>query len=280
MAKRRYAIDGTKVARWCKEGRGQGTGRDYQPWLTIHDISSRVRSSRVLGWTTGRLHHCLSDHETNLFYLYDWMDCITDIREQFPLDQELTMKIAESIGVKHPRCPASTDINVMTTDFVLDMETPRGRRILARTVKPSADLASARTIEKLEIERRYWSAQGVDWGIVTERDMPKQFVANIRWVHDARTLDLDPSLPPDYWPEKTKTFLECWQKKAGTTRLKDFLRELGENEGFVVGTPLAVIRHLVAQKILTADMNLNLDFTGPLSQLTLASTDAMERRLA
>jgi hypothetical protein len=35
MAYRRNSVDEAKIARLCKEGRGQGHGSEYLPWLTI-----------------------------------------------------------------------------------------------------------------------------------------------------------------------------------------------------------------------------------------------------
>ena len=33
-----------KIQKWIKEGRGQGFGNSYKPWLTIRDVSSEGRS--------------------------------------------------------------------------------------------------------------------------------------------------------------------------------------------------------------------------------------------
>jgi hypothetical protein len=87
MAKRRYSFDEATLARFLKEGRGQGAGGSYKPWLTIQDVPSQGRTARPTGWKTGRLHH-LSDIETALFYLLDWEDHVLDIREQFPSTRE------------------------------------------------------------------------------------------------------------------------------------------------------------------------------------------------
>jgi hypothetical protein len=76
-----------KYQRFLNEGRGQGTGADYKPWLTINDYPSMGRVSRVLGWKTGRVHHLFTDIQTRYFYLLDWSDQVTDIRECFPLLQ-------------------------------------------------------------------------------------------------------------------------------------------------------------------------------------------------
>ena len=37
-----------KIQKWIKEGRGQGFGNNYKPWLTIRDVSSEGRSHRVV----------------------------------------------------------------------------------------------------------------------------------------------------------------------------------------------------------------------------------------
>ena len=63
----RYGFDEAKIARFRKEGRGEGFGADYKPWLTARDVPSRGRSHRVLGVTTGRVHHLLSDIERRAF---------------------------------------------------------------------------------------------------------------------------------------------------------------------------------------------------------------------
>lgn len=63
MARQRYGIDEDRIARLQKEGRGQGRGADYHPWLTIQDVPSQGRSHRLKGIKTGRVHHLLSDIE-------------------------------------------------------------------------------------------------------------------------------------------------------------------------------------------------------------------------
>ena len=57
MGKRRPAWDYQHYLRYLKEGRGQGTGADYKPWIYIHDFPSRGISARIPGRTTGRIHH-------------------------------------------------------------------------------------------------------------------------------------------------------------------------------------------------------------------------------
>ena len=53
MAKRKTDWDEDKLKKWIQEGRGQGEGKEYKPWLTVTDFSSRGRCSRLKGIKTG-----------------------------------------------------------------------------------------------------------------------------------------------------------------------------------------------------------------------------------
>ena len=104
MGKPRAQWNWNTYHRWIQEGRGRGEGKDYVPWLTIHDLASRGISSRVPGMTTGRMHQLLSGLETAMFYILDASDLAKDIREQFPLlPLEKTLRIADEMGIRHPR---------------------------------------------------------------------------------------------------------------------------------------------------------------------------------
>lgn len=146
----------TKFARWIKEGRGQGRGRDYKPWLTVRDIPSRGRSHRVRGYKAHRTHHLFSDLELSVFLLLEWHPETTDIREQFPLPLDVTTALAEDAGIRHPA--VSGVMQYMTTDFRVSSSSP-DRPEFALQAKMQADLSDSRTIEKLELERRYWETQ-------------------------------------------------------------------------------------------------------------------------
>lgn len=71
MAKRRYGFDEAKIQRYFAEGRGTGNLAAYKPWLTIQDVPSSGRVSRISGWKTARIHHLLSDGETGLFLMFE-----------------------------------------------------------------------------------------------------------------------------------------------------------------------------------------------------------------
>ncbi len=132
MAKRRYSFDEEKISRFLKEGRGQGHGAQYSPWLTVQDVSSLGRATRIHGRKTEREHHLLSDIETSVFLLLDWSDAVIDIREQYPLDREETRRIAAEMGVRHPFDTLGKCDIVMTTDFLVDVQTSNGPQLHVR----------------------------------------------------------------------------------------------------------------------------------------------------
>ncbi|MDN5645297.1 MAG: heteromeric transposase endonuclease subunit TnsA, partial [Acinetobacter sp.] len=91
-----------QISKRIKDGRGQGMGKDYQPWLTIQDVPSRGVSHRIYSHKTQRVHHLLSNLELYVFLILDWSSSVLDIREQFPLNIDDTREICLEHGLRHP----------------------------------------------------------------------------------------------------------------------------------------------------------------------------------
>ncbi|MCA1636557.1 MAG: TnsA endonuclease N-terminal domain-containing protein [Acidobacteria bacterium] len=157
---------------------------EYKPWLHIQDVPSKGLSSRVRGWKTGRVHHLLSLLELTDFYVLEWSLDVTDVREQFPLlPLEETLAIAQSCGIRHPADPKTKHPVVMTTDFINTVRRGPVDFDESRTVKYKSDLLKQRTLEKLEIERRYWEARKIRLKVVTEDGIPAALAKNVEWLH-------------------------------------------------------------------------------------------------
>ncbi|MFZ5969410.1 MAG: TnsA endonuclease N-terminal domain-containing protein [Bacillota bacterium] len=178
-----------KMKRWIKEGRGKGEGAEYKPWIEIYDCPSIGKVRRIKGWKTNRVHHFLSSLESNYFYMLEWSDNVVDIREQFPLDLEITMEIAAIQKIRYPLDPVSRYPNVQTTDFLITKEYEDSSKLLARTIKYEKDLDKRRVREKFRIEKLYWQERKIDWGVVTEKSFSLPLLNNIKYVHKYKTLD-------------------------------------------------------------------------------------------
>lgn len=266
MAKHDYRIDEKKVARFIAEGRGQGSGKTYKPWLTIQDVPSEGRTHRPFGWKTERVHHLLSDIEYRTYLLLNWSPEVTDIREQFPLDRKKTVAIATEMAVNHPRQPGCTEPMVMTTDFLVVAQKGKTRQLTACSVKPAKDLDDPRVVEKLEIERRYWNAESVDFIISTETTLPMAAVQNLDWFYSAWDLS-DINEPHEgYHEDFAMRFLRSLPAAEDPRSLAQYCADLDQRLDADPGTALLVCRHLLAHRRLTVDLHQPKLWKLPISQ--------------
>ena len=245
MAKRKRANTEKQTDKKKKEKRGEGQFNQYKPWLTIQDVASDGLSTRLVGKKTGRMHHLLSTLELNYFHILEWSDEIIDIREQYPLDLSETIAIAQEINVCHP--PRSDPKNpvVITTDFLLTLRQPIGTKEIARTIKYSKDLADRRILEKFEIERLYWQERKIDWGIVTELDINKILVKNLKWLYRYREIKSLPDLIDSKQISKLSEYMFQFVSEKQLA-LKSIAQNCDEKFSLPLGTSLAVVRYLLA----------------------------------
>lgn len=272
----RYGFDEAKIARFCKEGRGEGFGADYRPWLTVRDVPSRGRSHRIAGVVTARVHHLLSDIERRAFLIYDFRDDVRDIREQFPLDLDQTRSIAEAAGIRHPVDSKSRVDLVQTTDLIIDLERDGKIVTIARTIKPAEDLGKPRTIEKLEIERRFWAAQGVDWAIVTERELPTVLCRNLELLQGCHSLD-DLNQPFEGYYRERAGLIAAELDRWPTATLQEFCQAMEARLGLDPGGALLLVRHLLATKVWRVKVMQPIVDTMPMNAFRHPSRTGMRR---
>jgi hypothetical protein len=242
MAKHRKTWNNKTFNKYLREGRGQGVGADYLPWIRIQDFPSIGMVSRVSGTTTGRIHHLMSNLELSLFYLLDWSDDVLDIREQYPLtDLTQAIDIAEKANIRYPYDPKSGFPYVLTSDF--HIETKQGTMVVS--VKPSSELGKPRVREKLEVERRYWTMRGVDWSVATENEINKTKASNIEWLAQAKDLT---SFGLSEITQYTccEYFLESYQ--ADYISLAVLFKAVEMAFGLVAGMGLNIYKHLIYWK--------------------------------
>ncbi len=268
VGKRRSVINERTIKERLKEGRGQGRGASYKPWLCIQDVPSQGLVTRVKGWKTDRCHHLLSKLECQYFYILEWSPMVCDIREQFPLELNETLDIAKRLGVPHPANPRTRQPIIMTTDFVNTIDQAGKLIDHARSIKYSQELSSDRTLEKLEIERRYWSEREVDWGIVTEHEVEQILAANVSWVHVYRDASaLSPTT--DELIRRVETRLTP-QVNEQRSPLRDLTDACDDQLGLSPGTSLSIVRHLIANRRWQVDMMQAIDTSQPLVLLSPA----------
>ncbi|AJJ01226.1 hypothetical protein BZ21_3160 [Yersinia pseudotuberculosis] len=183
MSKKRQLETQADFQRALKNRYGLGEGNSYKPWLRVQDVSSYGNSAKIRGIKTNREHHTLSEHETCFFYIAEFCDSVIDIREQFPLlPIGLSLKIAKTLGIEHPKIPNTSSYNVMSTDFVLTIQRDGLISYDAVSVKPINKLSDKRTAEKLEIERLWWQLQGIPFHLFVATEQNRTQSQNIEWA--------------------------------------------------------------------------------------------------
>lgn len=186
-----------KTARRHKEGRGTGIGADYKPWLRTSDVPSLGRRHRIYSPKFKRTFHLLSDLELHAFYYSEFLDEVSDNREQFPLPIEKTKKIADDLAVDHPRPPGSLTECVMTTDQVWTRKRVDARPLKPVIVKYTDALTNERTVEKLAIEWELWADHDeADTPLLfTEQSVSQNFIRNWGFIRDTLRPDFFDSFP-------------------------------------------------------------------------------------
>lgn len=91
-----------------------------------------------------------------------------------------------------------------------------------------------------------------DWGIVTDEDLPKNFISNIGWLHDAKILSNRPNINLELIVK-----LEPILYKAIKTEEMDLANlalKYDEILGLEFGSCLFIVKHLLANKIWEVDI--------------------------
>jgi TnsA endonuclease N terminal len=216
MARRKRTLTEAIMKNRQSEGRGRGDGATYKPWIYVHDVPSTGRSSRIFNGE--RIMHTLSDWETTAVRQFQWDPDVLDIKEQYPLPLEVTQRIAREMKVRHP-CDSKSRVDIpITTDLVITRRIKNAAVLLARSIKEKAAVeyhASltrpqlvrvGRTIQKLEIERRYWEEINVSWMLLTEVHLSKSIKSNLEFIQPVKP---DPKRPRGYWKRARQAVLEA-----------------------------------------------------------------------
>ena len=266
MRSNRYEMTERKIARFAREGRGKGEGRDYRPWLTVRDFPSAGRVGRPPS-VHGRPLQLMSENErlAACVSLYDIQ--VVDLREQFPLPRESTLAIADQLGLQHPMHPTRRFPIVMTTDLLETRNEGGRRRLKAISVKPKADLdevkhprKAARTRAKLQIERRFWEERGIEFTLLFDVVLRTGKTANMDWIMKG--------LDGGKWADSAEQEAAVLQAvlEAGNETVRHACLAHDGRLRLAPGDSLGLVRRLLARHRLEAPLD-----RGPINDLPCAA---------
>jgi hypothetical protein len=269
-----------KIKTMMAEGKGQGTGADYKPWLRVEDLSSLGRSRRVWSPKTGRTHHLLSDVEYRLFIALEWQRTILDIREQYPLDRDLTQDIARSLAIRHPFYPATHVATVMTVDFLVTRQLGTETTLEAFNAKRDEEACKEESLLKLEIQRTYFEQMGVSHHAIYHSQIPLQNVTNIDWIRDAMLKPGESEPNPGYFEALSVRMAdELLTTPKSSDTLAAFCKQFDSRHGTERGVGLRIARMLMQSRVLKPDLSVADLAAKPLAAFLVTGQQGKPRRM-
>lgn len=197
-----------RIERMIESGDGSGFGHDYQPWIKIKWWNPSPISFQFFRPIPPfkRSYHFLSKQEYKLGLLFLWAGC--EIREQFPIwpwehshpetgrniafDRYLppsigTIDLCKEAGIEHGNFVGTKIPYVWTMDFCLHLPwvSQPAKTTTFVSAKPDSQTNPklvnyfGRTMEKLEIERRYCLALGNNYFVGDHKAFSPELMKNL-----------------------------------------------------------------------------------------------------
>lgn len=224
--------------------------------LKVTTFSSKGRATRIYGYKTKKIHHLQSDNQLRLFLLLEWNEMVINIEENVELkDLEIIIDDLGNLRLDKFTDKDSGSLYEMHTNFLITVKKNNEESQVAISVKSLSELERRTVIEKMEIERRYWEKKAIPFYVVTEKEINKQLVDNIKWVREAL---LDKGIVnKKELAEKLYYFLQENKEKE----LRIILSEFDGYNELNSGTALFIFRFLLGSKEIEVNMEKNIDLS-------------------
>nr|WP_180202066.1 TnsA endonuclease N-terminal domain-containing protein [Pseudomonas sp. SbOxS1]NYU01372.1 endonuclease [Pseudomonas sp. SbOxS1] len=267
-------------------GVGQGVREQYRPWIKVRSVASLGSSHIVPGVRIRRAHHLLSKAEFHFHLILEHDPAVIDIREQFPLlPQAETYSIACSLGYRPVFYPRTKVPHVFTTDFVITSAAEGGgEKVVARTLKYRKEITElspkkrARLLEKLAIEKLYWSRRGVDWKLVLYEHLSPVHIQNLVKLRSHALVSASLATEKNF--QKVSEFIDASRPNEISLRL--LITKLSKALFMDYKEVKSLFFHMLWQRRLSMDFeNQEIDLAKPLNvstQQSLVINICVERR--
>lgn len=252
--------------RWTTKWEKKWNAGKYEPFIKTGDVASFGTKHKCLGIKSKRVHHFLSTNEYLFFVLLEFQPEVVEIYEQFPLlPVTKTQLIAEALEIKHPRYVRTTTNMVLTTDFLVKLDSGKWR---AYSVKPDKSMENNRTVQKQTMEKAYWELQGIDWCLVLDRDIKTTASANISLLRHYASLAMESS-EIIIWKHAFSMELSA----SNRHQTSEIIRKTSEQRGITYTTSSQIFFHLLWHREIEFKLNIPIELEKAASELGIFVSD-------
>lgn len=244
------------IARRTKEGRGQGDGDNYRPWLYVQEFSSKGTQTRVSPGKLSRTIHTFSYIEAALFYWEEFQTNFHGYKEQYPMARSVTLGAANALGIRHPVYRGTGVPVVMTLDAISTRIGPNHRPIdVAWDVKPFSELSNLRVQEKLSLHKVFCSKRNMLHRVFTEKSVPKNVTRNIQWARGAREVEGEIAVVPGLFTEYLAAMLHDLGSRRQGKSIRHYCSDFDKAHAFPPGSALRIFRDLLWLRLVNVNLN-------------------------
>ena len=246
-----------KLSSWHKEGRGQGEGPRYKPWLTAQDFPGSLgRSHRVPSPKLGRHVELLSDVEEAAFLIVERSQAVSEAKEQYPFNRNLSQAVAHALGIRHPHYPGTNIPCVMTIDLLVTVHRPRDTVLIGIDCKTRDKAEDPRVLEKFELTRAILAESGSKHVVFFDSHIPKQLVRNLKWIASGRPKPYEVLPYPDYLIDITQCMYRHLSSTVfGDRPLRAVCKEFDEANSHEPSTGFRAAKLLIDSYLLDVELN-------------------------
>lgn len=177
------------------------------------------------------------------------------MKEHVPLyDFEEVVGEQEDIDIRKFKDKQSGFPYILTTTFLITVRGNDGNTYdVARSVKASHELERKAVIERFELIRRYFWKKGIDWALLTQKELPIVKAKNIEWIHPARFLEETTDFTKGDISYISGILLESLYKNKRPVR--EITSSVDSQLNLEAGSGLLLFKHLLTTKQIKIDMN-------------------------
>jgi hypothetical protein len=129
--------------------------------------------------------------------------------------------------------------------------------------KASYELTT-RTLDLFEIERRFFSEQGINWEIITENKLPKALIKNVDWMCEAKYLETRPGIDEELVGLVSESLYKNIYTDDGETSISKICLRSDKEFGLQGGTCMFILQYMLVNKKWSTNINVPIKESNPI----------------